>query len=408
MIRIVVLLAVLGLLYEPAFCSKSDIVKENVSISSFKASMGADGTIVFPSDTTLPPVLRSLMIKPSESGLMVEGPYLDVPGKAMFRPKNTLILIFDSQHIRISLTVVRRSPTALTLRGKGRYVFRRPFGMRLHRSRLTVPEGVAAAKAALDDTPYDLRLITVVDHAAAADSVGLSLPGSSVVVFGNPAIGSKLWSSWPPVGIDLPMEILVASSPLGVTYVGWNAYSSLLRKRMGITGAAAIKVLNTIDDIHALIGSAAADRPLKASGLRFDSRRIGGELDGIEVATMKGDALAAYDRLVAALEAAPPVNIAYKFLHDELAKKAGTPTGGKVNRVIVFGNPAAGTKIMQRAFTAALDLPLRMAVWTTRRNAKRFTVGYTTLEWISRRHDVEVPEMLSAALANFASVTLGA
>lgn len=405
MIRILTFVAALTLLTQGALCRRSIVITEEVLILPFFAK-SENSTITFPADDSLPPILRSLTVKPSGEGFTADGPFLDLPGEGEIRSGKTLVLKFDAPRMRVRLTLVRISGTSLKLGGKAMHAFRRPFGMRLHRSRLSVPEGVAAAKKALKAKPFGARFITVIDHAAAAESVGLSLPDSSVVVFGSPKLESRLWPQRPPVGLDLPLEILVTSSPLGFTYIGWNTYS-LIRKRFGISGAAANKALRNIEKVHALVGSSAAGRKLRASRLRFDFKRIRGKLDGVTVASTKGDALAAYDRLVAVLEAAPPVGIAYEVLHDELGKEVGAPTGGRVNRVVAFGNPAVGTKIMQRAFTAALDLPLRMSVWTTRKNAKRLFVGYTTTEWISRRHVVEVPEMLSAALESFTAAALG-
>ena len=43
-------------------------------------------------------------------------------------------------------------------------------------------------------------------------------------------------------------------------------------------------------------------------------------------------------------------------------------------KVIVFGNPKVGTRLMQGSQSAALDLPLRLSIWEDARN--RVWVGY--------------------------------
>ena len=55
--------------------------------------------------------------------------------------------------------------------------------------------------------------------------------------------------------------------------------------------------------------------------------------------------------------------------------------------VLIFGNPKAGTPLMQEAQTIGIDLPLRALVW---RDAAGATfVGYNDPAWLARRHRVE-------------------
>ena len=258
---------------------------------------------------------------------------------------------------------------------------------------------------ALAANPDGPRLVAVVDHSAAAASVGLSLQESSVIVFGNPVIGSRLWRQSPPIGVELPLEILVAASPLGVNYVAWST-SSLLRTRFSLDDGQVGDVLTMIDGALARLAGVAADETFVPAEADFDADRIP-EDDGLRTRKSEGDAVAGWERLLGALEAAEPVNIAYAIPHEVSAMNAGLETDGVVNRVVVFGNPALGTGIMQRAFTAAIDLPAKMGVWTTEEGATSYFVGFTKPRWIGRRHKVETPEMLSGALNSFAGVALG-
>jgi uncharacterized protein (DUF302 family) len=59
----------------------------------------------------------------------------------------------------------------------------------------------------------------VFDHAAAAAEAGLSLPGETVVVFGNPAVGTKLMQHDARVGVELPLRVLVRETATGSEYV---------------------------------------------------------------------------------------------------------------------------------------------------------------------------------------------
>lgn len=66
---------------------------------------------------------------------------------------------------------------------------------------------VSAVEDRIEASP--LELISTVDHAANAESVGMDLPPTTLLAFGNPAIGTQLMEESRTVGIDLPQKILV-------------------------------------------------------------------------------------------------------------------------------------------------------------------------------------------------------
>ena len=53
-------------------------------------------------------------------------------------------------------------------------------------------------------------------------------------------------------------------------------------------------------------------------------------------------------------------------------------------RLLVFGNPRAGTPLMERSPTVAIDLPLKILVWQGHDGAT--WVGYNTPEYLGARH----------------------
>lgn len=403
------LVLLLAVLLEQCVCTRAAArqIQERVYIRSFSAPLGPDGTITFPSSSTLPPLFRSLVLTPTDDNFTVTGPYLTIPASARLVNPRLLFIKFDVPTVRVFFAFRRRG-SSVSLRGNARHLFVRPFGMRLHRSKLSVDAGIDAATKALDTDPTSLRLVRRVDHAKAASSVNLMLAPSSLLVFSAVDSG-PIWPLFPVAGLDLPLEIAVISSPLGVVYVGWNA-NSLLRQRAQIpANRGAFRVLLRQDRILARIASAAAGRFLSPGGLCFDIPRIPvGDENGVKIDKVEGDPVAAFEGLIEALEVVAPVKISYQVSHDEEAEAAGLPTRGRVNRVVVFGNPMAGTPLMQQSFTAALDLPLKIAVWTEAASTNKITVAYTTLEWIGLRHKVEVPGMLRMALEGFANAAADA
>jgi len=74
-----------------------------------------------------------------------------------------------------------------------------------------VPDDVAAAAGRVR-AELDRRGIPVfgtVDHGANARGAGLELPDEVVLIFGNPAVGTRLMQADPTVGIELPLRILI-------------------------------------------------------------------------------------------------------------------------------------------------------------------------------------------------------
>jgi uncharacterized protein (DUF302 family) len=64
-------------------------------------------------------------------------------------------------------------------------------------------------------------------------------------------------------------------------------------------------------------------------------------------------------------------------------------------KLLVFGNPVAGTPVMEAAPLAALDLPLKILVWAD--DAGRVWMSYLSGEWLADRY--EIPAELAKALA---------
>jgi len=79
------------------------------------------------------------------------------------------------------------------------------------------------------------------------------------------------------------------------------------------------------------------------------------------------------------------------FNHDSGAQKAGLQL--RPTRVLVFGNPQIGTKLMQAGQSAGLDLPLHVSIWQDERH--RVWVGYRSLEAIAAEHGIKDPETVA-------------
>lgn len=80
------------------------------------------------------------------------------------------------------------------------------------------------------------------------------------------------------------------------------------------------------------------------------------------------------------------------FDHDGNAAKAGLTL--RPTRVLVFGNPKVGTRLMQAGQSAGLDLPIHLSIWQDERN--RVWVGYRSIESIAAEHAIKDPGTVAA------------
>jgi uncharacterized protein (DUF302 family) len=75
----------------------------------------------------------------------------------------------------------------------------------------TSPKSVADTVSALT-TAVDgagATVVAVVDHAASAKKAGMELPPTTLVIFGNPKLGTPLMQKNRQIAMDLPMRVLV-------------------------------------------------------------------------------------------------------------------------------------------------------------------------------------------------------
>lgn len=125
-------------------------------------------------------------------------------------------------------------------------------------------------------------------------------------------------------------------------------------------------------------------------------------VDGLITLPSVFDAETTLDRLTKALEA-KSVTIFARIDHAAGAASVGMPLSPTT--VVVFGNPAAGTPLMQAAQTTGIDLPLKVLVWQRADGA--VFLSYNDPAWIAARHGigdstVKTVGALSSVLAAFA------
>ena len=77
-----------------------------------------------------------------------------------------------------------------------------------------------------------ITLFALIDHSGEAAKVGLNMPPTKLLIFGNPKGGTPLMLSAPSSAIDLPLKILVAEDRAGKVWISYNS-PGYLRERHG-------------------------------------------------------------------------------------------------------------------------------------------------------------------------------
>jgi len=84
----------------------------------------------------------------------------------------------------------------------------------------TVDQTVEKLEAILE--AKGVKLFALIDHSGEAETAGLQMRPTKLLIFGNPKAGTPLMVASPGIAIDLPLKILVAEDGNGKVQVSWN------------------------------------------------------------------------------------------------------------------------------------------------------------------------------------------
>ena len=99
-------------------------------------------------------------------------------------------------------------------------------------SRYPYAETVAKLSAAIEAGGN--TIFATVDQSAAAESAGLTLRPTTLILFGNPKAGTPLMDCFPLVGLELPLKLLVWEDD-GAVRIAYAPMSEVAA-RYGIAG----------------------------------------------------------------------------------------------------------------------------------------------------------------------------
>lgn len=79
----------------------------------------------------------------------------------------------------------------------------------------------------------EITLFALIDHSGEAAKVGMKMPPTKLLIFGNPKGGTPLMLAAPSIALDLPLKILVAEDTQGKVWLSYNS-PEYLKERHGL------------------------------------------------------------------------------------------------------------------------------------------------------------------------------
>jgi uncharacterized protein (DUF302 family) len=68
-----------------------------------------------------------------------------------------------------------------------------------------------------------VNLFALIDHSGEAEKIGMKMPPTKLLIFGNPKAGTPVMLAAPSIAIDLPLKVLVWEDSHGKVWVSYNS-----------------------------------------------------------------------------------------------------------------------------------------------------------------------------------------
>jgi uncharacterized protein (DUF302 family) len=73
-------------------------------------------------------------------------------------------------------------------------------------------------------------VFALIDHSGEAENVGMKMPPTKLLIFGNPKAGTPLMLASPSIAIDLPLKILIWQDAHGKVWLSYNSPEFLIKR----------------------------------------------------------------------------------------------------------------------------------------------------------------------------------
>jgi uncharacterized protein (DUF302 family) len=75
-----------------------------------------------------------------------------------------------------------------------------------------------------------MTVFATIDHAAGARDAGMTMPPTTVLIYGNPKGGTPIMLAAPLVALDLPLRVLLREGADGQTLISFHPAAHMLRR----------------------------------------------------------------------------------------------------------------------------------------------------------------------------------
>ena len=106
------------------------------------------------------------------------------------------------------------------------------------RVRSAVPMAEAISRIKADISSKGIKFFSEIDQSKLAADAGIKLRPSTLLVFGNPPLGTQFITSNPNTGLDWPVRLLLTQDDNGDVWAVWTDFG-WIAKRHNITDRAA-------------------------------------------------------------------------------------------------------------------------------------------------------------------------
>ncbi|MFB9052141.1 DUF302 domain-containing protein [Formosa undariae] len=255
------------------------------------------------------------------------------------------------------------------------------------------PTNIYNALIATLNSNDNIGIVAEVNHSANAQNADLSLDYTRTVYFGNPALGTPLMQDNIQAGLDLPQRISVYTDEDNHTVVAYNSVEYIINRH----GLGTVSTTEMVENALTNIVNASTGEEVILNPVANASSK------GIISVSSPNDFDTTYTNIINTLNGLEPISIIAELDHQANAQSADLDLGPA--KLIIFGNPALGTPLMEESRTMALDLPQKMLVYQDADGSVH--IIYNDPYYIAERHDVddndETLGMISQALENIAN-----
>ncbi|MFT5892538.1 MAG: hypothetical protein ACI9Y7_002649 [Dokdonia sp.] len=214
------------------------------------------------------------------------------------------------------------------------------------------------------------KIMANIDHSIVAKKAGLELRPTRTIIFGNPKGGTLLMQQDQRIGLDLPLKLLIWEDEAGDTQVSYYN-GTTLTSRYDISEPQTV-----IEKVNGALAGFTGNTTIEGASVASINDQI---------ITKKSPHTAdeTFSKLQEVVNS-KGLHVMAIISHDKGAASVGLEL--RPTRVLIFGNPKAGTLLMQSNQSIGIDLPLKVLVHEDE-NGQVF-VSYFDASFLTARHGI--------------------